>query len=70
MGCPVHIWVPMAAALAPAATMARHRVLSLLPQRRPDVNPALRIEEMRRWSPVTSGSESPVTSTATDSSAD
>ena len=54
MGCPVHIWVPMAAALAPAATMARHKLRRLLPQRKPDENPADRIEEMPRWAPVAS----------------
>ena len=52
MGCPVHIWVPMMAALAPAATIARHRLSALIPGRREPENPAHRIDQMRRWSPV------------------
>ena len=58
MGCPVHIWVPMAAALTPVATMARHRLRLLLPQRSSDENPAERIEEMPRWSPVATTTDS------------
>jgi len=49
MGCPVHIWVPMMAAVAPAATVARHKLRSVLPGRKPDSNPADHIDEMRRW---------------------
>ncbi len=52
MGCPIHIWVPMAAALTPAATMMRHRLLTLMPSRKPDVNPADHVDEMQRWSAV------------------
>ena len=52
MGCPVHIWVPMMAALAPAATIARHRLNALIPRRREPENPANHIEEMRRWSAI------------------
>ncbi len=52
MGCPIHIWVPVMAAMAPAATIARHRLNALIPRRREPENPAHRIEEMRRWSPV------------------
>jgi len=52
MGCPVHIWVPAMAAIAPAATMARHRLNTLLPRRREPENPADRIQEMPRWSAV------------------
>jgi hypothetical protein len=55
MGCPVHIWVPMMAALAPVATVARDRVRSVLPGHKPDENPADHIEEMQRWTPVASG---------------
>ena len=61
MGCPVHIWVPMAAAITPVATMARHKLRQMLPHRRPNENPADHIEEMPRWSPV---------ATTTDSTAD
>ena len=52
MGCPVHIWIPMAAAIAPAATMAKHKLLSVLPTRTPDTNPADQIDTMTRWSPI------------------
>ena len=54
MGCPVHIWVPMAAAITPAASMLHHRLRTLLPQRKPNVNPATQLNEMQRWSPVAS----------------
>lgn len=64
MGCPIHIWVPMAAALAPAATLARHKLRSVMPSRKPDVNPADQLDEMKHWSPVGS------TSTTADASAD
>ena len=52
MSCPVHIWVPMMAALAPAATVARHRLNALIPRRREPENPANHIEEMPRWSAI------------------
>ncbi|MBT5775564.1 MAG: hypothetical protein HOH95_14450 [Dehalococcoidia bacterium] len=52
MGCPVHIWVPMMAAIAPAATVARHRLYSLIPRRREPENPANHIEDMPRWAAV------------------
>lgn len=54
MGCPIHVWVPMAAALTPAASMMRHRLRTLMPSRKPDVNPAAQLDEMQRWSPVAS----------------
>jgi len=54
MSCPVHIWVPAMAAVAPAATMARHKLRSLIPSKKHDENPAARVETMRHWSPVTS----------------
>lgn len=62
MGCPVHIWVPMMAAVAPAATMARHKLRAVLPSKKPAENPADHLEDMSRWSPVT-------TSTPTDQAA-
>jgi len=51
----------MAAAITPVATMARHKLRQMLPHRRPNENPADHIEEMPRWSPV---------ATTTDSTAD
>jgi hypothetical protein len=68
MGCPVHIWVPMMAGLAPVATLARDRVRGLLPNRKPDANPADRVEHMRRWSAV--GSEAPATPPTAEPAAD
>jgi hypothetical protein len=59
MGCPVHIWVPMMAALTPAATLARHRIAALMPRRQPSENPADHIDEMPRWSAVGSKAASP-----------
>jgi len=51
----------MAAAITPVATMARHKLRQMLPHPRPNENPADHIEEMPRWSPV---------ATTTDSTAD
>jgi hypothetical protein len=59
MGCPVHIWVPMMAALAPAATLARHRIAALMPRRSALENPAEHIDEMPRWSAVGSKAATP-----------
>jgi hypothetical protein len=46
------------AAVAPAATMARHKLRSLLPSKKADINPADHIEDMHRWSPVTTSAPS------------
>ncbi len=52
MGCPIHIWLPMMAALAPGARMVRDR-LSLTRFRKAEPeNPAHHIEDMRRWSAI------------------
>jgi hypothetical protein len=58
MGCPVHIWLPLMAAAAPAATAARHRLRSLVSRgsSEPETAP-----ELKRWAPVgtaTSGADS------------
>jgi hypothetical protein len=42
----------MMAAIAPAATVARHRLYSLIPRRREPENPANHIEDMPRWAAV------------------
>ncbi len=55
MGCPVHIWVPAAAALLPAARMVRVRLNDRLRLRRrspasvPEPAPA---PPLRRYAPV------------------
>lgn len=66
MGCPMHIWVPMAAALAPAATMARHKLRLLVPSKKPDENPADRLDEMTRWTPVATTGATPTTDASAD----
>ena len=64
MGCPVHIWVPAMAAVAPAATMARHKLRSLIPSKKHHENPADRLETMQHWSPLTSASTASATASA------
>lgn len=49
MGCPVHIWVPMMAAAAPFARVARDKVRSLLPSKAADTTEP---REIHRWAPV------------------
>lgn len=62
MGCPVHIWVPMMAAAAPAATAARHRLRALISRTpaEPEAPP-----QLKRWAPV--GSSQPVDSAPSNS---
>lgn len=48
MGCPVHIWVPMMAAAAPFARVARDKVRSLTSK--PSIVETPR--EVHRWAPV------------------
>ena len=50
MGCPVHIWVPAMAALAPAARIARERVRLFRASRHP--KPSTPVREMRRFAPI------------------
>lgn len=57
MGCPVHIWVPAMAALAPAARIARDR-LRLFRDSRSSTN-TLSAREIRRFAPI--GSNQPST---------
>ena len=63
MSCPVHIWVPMMAALSPVAQLVRGRLAQLSPAKAKAkaLNPARRIPEMARWSAVgdSSGSRVP-----------
>ncbi len=49
MGCPVHIWVPMMAALAPAARIARDRFLASAPRAR---RPARELRTLKRFAPI------------------
>ena len=55
MGCPIHIWIPVAAALAPVATFARHKFGAFRPKNVPEKNPAENIDEMPHWPSVDSG---------------
>ena len=67
MSCPVHIWVPMMAALTPVAQLVRGRLAQLSPAKAKAkakakaLNPARRIPEMARWSAIgdSSGSRVP-----------
>ncbi len=58
MGCPVHIWLPAMAALAPFARVARDRVRSI--RVRP-ASPVARTRVVQRFAPIgaaTTASES------------
>jgi len=50
MGCPVHIWVPAMAALAPAARIARERLRLFRASRSPEATAPAR--EIRRFAPI------------------
>ncbi len=50
MGCPVHIWLPAMAALAPFARVARDRVSSF--RLRPEPRSPGRVRVVRRFAPV------------------
>lgn len=59
MGCPVHIWLPAMAALAPAARIARDRFLALKPTPAPPKQRTL-----QRFAPISSMSAQPASSEA------
>ena len=66
MGCPVHIWVPMMAALAPFGRMARDRLLASKPARAA-ARPTREVRTLQRFAPVapvTAGGESAAASTS------
>ena len=50
MGCPVHIWVPAMAALAPAARIARDRLQLFRASRSREATAPAR--EIRRFAPL------------------
>lgn len=49
MACPVHIWVPMMAAAAPFARVARDKMRSLRPAKAATTSEP---REIHRWAPV------------------
>ena len=57
MGCPIHIWLPAMAALAPFARVARDRFRSI--RVRPD-SPVARTRVVQRFAPI--GATAPSTS--------
>ncbi len=52
MGCPVHVWVPAMAALAPAARIARDRLRLFRASRS---NEAAPVREIKRFAPIQPG---------------
>jgi hypothetical protein len=52
MACPIHIWVPLVAAAAPAARVARHRVSAWRAVRRDSAPATEPPRELKRWAPV------------------
>jgi hypothetical protein len=54
MGCPIHVWVPMMAALAPVARVARDRLQGTLT--RPELPRPRDAGDLTRWQPVHSDS--------------
>ncbi len=53
MGCPVHIWLPAMAAMAPFARVARDRVRSMWV--RSDTEAQRRTRVVRRFAPIGAG---------------
>jgi len=52
MGCPIHVWAPMLAALAPLARGARMRWLASRELRRARTAPPAPPPVRRRWAPI------------------
>jgi hypothetical protein len=59
MGCPMHVWVPLMAAAAPFARVARDKVRALASQPPKVETP----REVHRWAPVGSAQATEVDST-------
>ncbi|MDA1002926.1 MAG: hypothetical protein O3B31_06200 [Chloroflexi bacterium] len=52
MGCPVHIWLPVMAGLAPIGRIARDRLRSLRADRGARTAAAEPRPELKRWAPI------------------
>ena len=52
MACPIHIWLPAMAGLAPVGRVARDRLRSLRANRAARAAAAVPAREIRRWAPV------------------
>ncbi|MEE8421267.1 MAG: hypothetical protein V3S31_00655 [Dehalococcoidia bacterium] len=52
MGCPIHIWMPLMASMAPFARVARDRVRSFTASRRPAQAADAAPRPVQRWAPV------------------
>ncbi|MFL2646806.1 MAG: hypothetical protein ACJ0KD_05055 [Dehalococcoidia bacterium] len=52
MGCPVHIWIPLIAAVAPGVRFVRDRFRNSIIKQTPYEHPAKRMSDMKRWSPI------------------
>ena len=63
MGCPVHIWVPMMAAFAPFARVARDRFLPSKPRFSKTANGTART--VQRFAPITPGGSAKAATQAT-----
>ena len=60
MGCPVHIWVPVMASMAPFARVARDRLRALRFARSSNAQTTSEAEApaLKRWAPVQPASSS------------
>ncbi len=52
MGCPVHIWIPLIAAVAPGVRFVRDRFRNSIIKQTSYEHPAKRMSDMKRWSPI------------------
>jgi hypothetical protein len=52
MGCPIHIWVPVMASIAPFARVARNRLRLFTPRRHGAPADVPEAPVMQRWAPI------------------
>lgn len=58
MGCPIHIWVPLMASMAPFARVARERSRGLFRRDRGPATSEAHAPVIKRWAPVQPASSS------------
>ena len=52
MGCPVHIWIPLIAAVAPSVRFVRDRFRNSLTKNSTYEHPVNKMADMQRWAPI------------------
>tara|TARA_A100001037_G_C15035685_1_gene583123 strand:+ start:132 stop:311 length:180 start_codon:yes stop_codon:yes gene_type:complete len=52
MGCPVHIWIPLIAAVAPGVRFVRDRFRNSVIKQTAYKHPVDKMADMKRWTPI------------------